>query len=377
MDEINITIIGAGVIGLSIAASFKNTSHSIYVLERHDSFGQETSSRNSEVIHAGIYYPQDSFKAKSCVQGNRMLYELCQKYSVQCVKTGKIIIACTDEEREVLHALYKKGMNNGVSLSFLDKKDIQKLEPHITTACAGIYSPSTGVIDSHGLMKHYEYRAQENGVELTYGVRVTNIDTCNDGYEISVVDSDSKRMQFKSRIVINCAGLESDVVSQMAGIDSDTYGYRLHMCKGSYFKVGNKKSSYVTHLVYPPPDHAHGVLGIHASLDCAGALKLGPDAQYVDKETMDYHVDINKRKQFYDSAKIYFPFIEEEDLYPDMAGIRPKLHGPEESYRDFVVSHEADKGFPGFINLIGIESPGLTAAPYIGQYVANMANDIM
>ncbi|MFH1563750.1 MAG: NAD(P)/FAD-dependent oxidoreductase [Nitrospirota bacterium] len=372
MEEVEITIIGAGVVGLAIAAEIADAGKEIIVIERHEQFGQETSSRNSEVIHSGIYYPRDSLKAKLCVEGNQLLYYLCSSHQIPHQRIGKLIVALNDEEVEGLEALLDKGRQNGVDdLRLLSANEVKQIEPHIKTKAA-IWSPSTGIIDTHSLMKYFETAARANGVDFAYGCEVESIEKRSCGYEIGIRDADGERFSFLSRVVINSAGLYADKVAALAGIDIDAVGYRIHYCKGEYFNLGGGKHKLVHHLIYPPPTAIS--LGIHIVLDLQERVKLGPNAFYVDE--INYVVEENHKRDFLESVRLIFPFVEEEDLSPDMAGIRPKIQAPGQSVKDFVISREEDLGLPGLINLVGIESPGLTASPAIARYVKKMVEEM-
>jgi L-2-hydroxyglutarate oxidase LhgO len=374
LDHALITIIGAGVIGLAVAAQVIGKGRDVYILEKNETFGQETSSRNSETIHAGIYYPEGSLKAETCVAGNTLLYELCQQHGIGHKKTGKLIVATKNEEVEKLEALLDQGKGNGVhDLTMLSKSKIGELEPNVE-AIAAILSPSSGIIDCHALMRLFISRAKEKGAEIVYRSKVVEIERLSDGYEVAVENS-SGSFTFKTEIIINCAGLHSDRIAQLAGIDIDQAGYKLRYCKGEYFGVSKHKSRMVDRLIYPAPEPSTGGMGIHTVLDVEGRMRLGPNARYVDE--IDYKVDESQQGVFYDSVRQFLPFIEYDDLAPEMAGIRPKLQGPGESFRDFVIRHEEDKGLPGFINLIGIESPGLTSAPAIAKYVEGIVAQIL
>ncbi len=372
LEKVEITIIGAGVVGLALAAEIADTSREILVIERHEHFGQETSSRNSEVIHAGIYYPKDSLKAKLCVEGNRLLYQICAQHQIPHQKIGKLIVALNDEEVEGLESLLARGRDNGVSdLQLLSQKEVRQMEPHINVSSA-LWSGSTGIIDTHSLMKYFETSAISKGVDFAYGCEVESIEKKTDGYEVDIRDADGERFSFLSRIVINSAGLCADKIAALAGIDIDAAGYRIHYCKGEYFSLGGGKHKSIHHLIYPPPTSIS--LGIHVVLDLQGRVKLGPNAFYVNE--IDYQVNEAHKKDFLESVIPILPFVEESDITPDMAGIRPKLQAPEDPVRDFVISHEATLGLPGLINLIGIESPGLTASPAIAKYVKEMIEEL-
>ncbi len=371
--EADITIIGAGAVGLAIAAELARHRKDILVLEKNESFGRETSSRHSGVIHSGIFYPQGSLKAKLCVAGNRKLYRLCQRYGIGHDRLGKLIVAVSKDELPELESLYKKGVANGAeSLRLISKREVNALEPYVS-AIAALWSPDTGIIDSYALMQCYEVQAVSNGAQIAFKTQVVGTERVASGYKVAVED-ESGTFSFASRVLINCAGLYSDKVAEMAGIDVDRAGYRLHYCKGEYFSVSGGKNRLVKRLIYPVPPESTGV-GIHVTLDLDGSMKLGPDAYYVDE--IDYTVDSRHKQTFYEAVKRFLPQLEPDDLEPDMAGIRPKLQAPGEDFRDFVIREESDKGLPGFINLIGIESPGITASPAIAEYVSGMVKELL
>ena len=369
-ERADIAIIGAGVVGLAIAAQLARAGRRLYVLERNDSFGLETSSRHSGVIHAGIYYPAGSLKAGLCVSGNRMLYELCQRYGIPHRQTGKLIVAGSEGETAALQSLLQRGQDNGAQgLRLLSGGELKKLQPGVGGAAA-LLSPSSGIIDSHALMGYFIASAQERGASIAYRAEVVGIDKAADGYEVTV-DDGSERYRFTAGVLINCAGLHSDRVAALAGIDPDGAGYRLHYCKGEYFSLGGR-SSPVDMLVYPLPPPDLTSVGIHLTFDLQGRARLGPGMEYV--EGIDYSVDGRNKRLFYESTRRFLPAIEYDDLQPEMAGIRPKLQLPGEAIRDFVIREESDRGLPGLIDLIGIESPGLTAAPAIADYVRRLVD---
>ena len=372
MEQVEITIIGAGIIGLSIAAELSKDSNSIFVLERNTSFGMEISSRNSEVIHAGIYYPKESLKAKTCLEGNRLLYEICENNNIPYKKTGKFIVAVSDSEINDLENLFKNAKVNGVSdVALISKHKIKQQEPNIE-AKAAIFSASTGIVDSHSLMQYFLFRAKNNGAEISFKSEVKNIEKNPRGYKVTIVDSQGEPFSFSTNIVINCAGLESDNIAKCAGIDIEKQNYVLKYCKGQYFKVCDRKSNLIQRLIYPVPHSDSAGLGIHVTPNLVGSLRLGPDDNYITRDRIDYDVDISDKDKFYQSVVKFLPFLELDDLTPDMSGVRPKLQGENEDFRDFVINEESNLGYPGFINLIGIESPGLTSAPAIAKYVKNI-----
>ena len=370
--EVDVIIIGAGVIGLAIAAEVSQTNKNVFVFEKNRTFGLETSSHNSEVIHAGMYYPENSFKAKFCVRGNALLYELCEKVNIKYKKLGKLIVAADDVESKQVERLYHQGLKNGVEgLEILARDDIKRLEPNVNVVAA-LLSPSTGVVDSYNLLRCFYGRAKENGAEFIFNTEVIGIERKNGAYQVGIRD-DEGISSVTAKVVINAAGLCSDRIAQSAGIDLAKAGYQLHYCKGQYFSLNPKKGRLVHRLVYPVPEQS-GV-GIHITLSIDGSARLGPDTKYVDK--IDYSVDENDRADFYRAAHRYLPSIEPDDLSPDFAGVRPKLQGRGEGFRDYVIRDESNKGLPGLINLIGIESPGLTASPAIAKYVAGLTDEAL
>ena len=370
MEKVDILVIGAGVVGLAIAAELSKRfdEESLVLLERHSKFGQETSSRNSEVIHAGIYYPTGSLKAKLCVEGNQRLYQFCQKWEIPHQRIGKLIIARDENEIPLLDSILTQGERNGVAdLELLDKDQVKKLEPNIRAA-AGILSPSTGIIDSHKLMLRLEWLALEQGAIIAYNHEVIGIDSKNDGYCVTYRNPAGQLESIHCRWLINCAGLNSDEIFSYLGNSIEDIGYRIYPCKGEYFSVSNSVSALVSRLIYPPPLKELKGLGIHATKSLDGRLRFGPNAIYVDK--LDYDVDENHAHEFYKAVNTYMPFLKSTDLHPDMAGIRPKIQAPGDPFRDFIVRHEVERGFKGLINLIGIESPGLTSSLTLAEVVS-------
>lgn len=372
MERVNITIIGAGVIGLGIAAELSGSHKDIIIVERNPSFGAETSSRNSEVIHAGIYYPKDSLKLRTCLEGRELIYRFCVSNKVRHKKTGKLIVAVDRSEIMDLEKLFQRGRENGVGdLRMLSKAEVGSMEPHISVEAA-IYSPSTGILDTHQFMKSLALSFEGSGGQIAYNTEVTAINRSKAGYDVTVKSGGDEEFTFNSGIVINCAGLYSDRISAMAGIDRPEY--KLKYCKGDYFRLSLSKSALIGHLIYPVPKERGAGLGIHATPDLAGSVRLGPDDKYV--ENIDYNVDASRAGAFQASVNKFLPFVDRADIVPDTSGVRPKLQGPGEAFRDFVISHEEDKGLPGFINLIGIESPGFTASLAIAGMVANIVKGV-
>lgn len=367
--DANITIIGAGVIGLAIAEKLSKSFENIFVLEKNDKFGQETSSRNSEVIHSGIYYPTNSLKAKLCVEGNKLLYDYCQKNEINYRKCGKLVVATESSEEEILQKVLKQSKINGVTDGkLLINKKIKELEPNISCVSA-IYFSSTGIVDSHGLMKSFESNSIINGVNIVYKSEVIRISNVDGGYEITVSEQGDE-YSFTTGFIINTAGLYSDNIAKMTNTYIPTD--KLYYWRGDYFAVSNSKNKLINHLIYPVP-HANNIgLGVHATLDLNHGMKLGPNAIFLENNQIEYVVDKSKQKDFYNSAKKFLPFLELDDLHPDQAGIRPKLQKPGDPTRDFIIRKETKVGHPNIINLIGIESPGLTSCLAIADYVRNL-----
>jgi len=364
MESANIAIIGAGVVGLAVAAKVSERNESVYIFEKNPKFGQETSSHNSGVIHSGIHYPKDSLKAKLCVKGNTMLYELCEKYRVPYKKLGKLTVAVEEKEIDELEKLMQQGQDNEVEgLEFLEREEVKKLEPNVEVEKA-LLSPSTGIVEPDELMNHFYAQARKNNAVLATETEVTGLKKTHGGYEVSGI-SVGEKFTVTAKTVVNCAGLYSDKIAALVGLDIDRLGYRLHPCKGDYFRLTGKPP--VKMLVYPIPKGAG--LGIHLSPDLGGSIRLGPNSYYIDK--IDYQVE-SSEKEFREDVERFLPLIRERQIQVDSAGIRPKLQGPKDPFRDFVIRHEADKGLFGLINLIGIESPGLTAAPAIGEFVSEI-----
>lgn len=362
MEKADITIIGAGVVGLAVAACVSRPERSVFIVEKNPAPGGGISSRNSEVIHAGIYYPEGSLKARLCVSGCRMLYDIAGRHGIPHQKTGKLIVAAHAGDADGLERLYEQGKQNGaLSLAMISKEKIARMEPNIK-AEAALFSPGTGIISAHHLMNYYLAKAQAGSARLVTHTQVTDMERDENGWRIFTQNDRGEKYSFSSAVVINCAGLESDTVARMIGGE-----YRLHYCKGDYCGISGVKPGMVSRLIYPAPPKNHVGLGVHLTMDLNGRMKLGPDAVYTDRAE-NYNVSREKAALFYDQARQFLPFLKPEHVTPDMAGIRPKLQGPEDAFADFAIRLDA----PGFINLVGIESPGLTASPAIAQYVKDL-----
>lgn len=362
MEQVDVAIVGSGVIGLAVAARLADEKRSLVVLERHRRYGVETSSRNSEVVHAGIYYPAGSLKSRLCHEGRRALYALAAKRPELFIrKTGKLIVAVDDEETARLEAIRERALASGAEgVELIDGARARRKVPALKAAAA-LWCPESGILDSEDLMAYYHARAEENGAMFLFGNALTAVERVSGGYALAFGESGERLL---ARTVVNAAGLHADAVARLAGFDVDAAGYRLHWCKGLYFRP--RGDFRLPHLVYPVPAK-HG-LGIHLTMDREGRVRLGPDTEFVD--AIDYEVPAERAAAFRDAAARYWSGPEINDLIPDTAGIRPKLSGPQDGFRDFVIEEETAKGFPGWINCIGIESPGLTASPAVADHVA-------
>jgi L-2-hydroxyglutarate oxidase LhgO len=366
MEKAYFAIIGAGVAGLAVAARLAKPQRSVYLLEKNDSWGQETSSRNSEVIHAGIYYPPGSLKALSCVEGRQMLYDLCLRQRIPFQKTGKLIVAVEPHELAGLEKLKTNAARNGVELSLLTKAEVARLEPRVS-CLAGLYSPETGIIDSHALMLFLLGQAQGAGAQLACRAQVLSVAREGDSYVLRI-NNQGEELDLPARVVVNCAGHHADKIAASCGIDIQGQKYEQYYLKGNYFRLSDRLRGLTRHLVYPLPQEKS--LGVHTVLDLSGGVRLGPDEEEV--KELDYRVNESRREVFYASIKKFLPCVRQEDIFPDIAGIRPQLKFPNRgAFRDFIVHEERDKGLPGLVNFIGIESPGLTSALYLAGLAAD------
>ncbi len=368
MEKVDTVIIGAGVIGLAIARQLARPGKSVFVLEQHDRFGEETSSRNSEVIHAGIYYPSGSLKASLCVRGKALLYDYCEQHSIPYRRTGKLIVATTAAETGQLKHIYSQAAANGVrDLQWLSQEELKKKEPAVT-GIAALFSPSTGIIDSHTYMQTLLMEATQNDAELVTGTRVLSV-SCNsvqDGFLVSAV-TNGETYQFQSRSLVNAAGLGAQQV--VADLPGKTSVPPLYYCKGHYYSLRGSRQPF-HRLVYPVPECNTTGLGIHATLDLAGNTRFGPDTAYID--TIDYRMPAEAPESWYAAIRRYWPDLPDGALQPDYSGIRPKLQQAGEAPRDFVIQGHETHGLPGLIHLFGIESPGLTASLALAGYVESL-----
>ncbi|MCA9608212.1 MAG: NAD(P)/FAD-dependent oxidoreductase [Myxococcales bacterium] len=357
MVDVDTLVIGAGIVGLACAAELARRGDAVLVIERHGGFARETSSRNSGVVHAGLYYPAGSLKALTCVEGRELLYARCARDGVAHRVVGKLIVATTDDEVPTLERLHALGRDNGAGdLALIDGAEVARREPAVR-AVAGLVSPRTGIVDVHGLCASYAAEARRHDAELVFRSEVTALERLADGWRVVARGPDGEASIVAARVV-NAAGLAADDVARLAGADVPRHRF----CKGDYFAI---RGARTTGLVYPVPSRAG--LGVHVTVDLGGAFRAGPDTEWVD--TPRYDVDPAKAAAFGAALRRYLPHVRDEDLAPDYAGVRPKLHAPDEPKADFVI----DARDPTMIHLLGIESPGLTAAEALARRVAAAA----
>ncbi|MCK5546054.1 MAG: NAD(P)/FAD-dependent oxidoreductase [Rhodospirillaceae bacterium] len=362
-EKIDVAVIGAGVVGLAIAAKFAKSGREVLVLESCDAIGTATSSRNSEVVHAGIYYQPGSQKAELCVRGREMLYEYCQSHGINHKKIGKLIVATDDAEIPAMEQLYQTGIKNGVlDLVILDGDELSKMEPDLK-AVGAIYSPSTGLVDSHALMLALQGDIENAGGVIALNSPVVGGRVENGAVVLSI--GGAEPMDMVCNTVINSAGHGAwDVAHAIDGVDKKTIPPH-HMAKGNYFFLQGRAP--FSHLIYPLPGKAS--LGLHYTLDLGGQGRFGPDVEWV--ENMDYGVDPDRADSFYASIKNYWPNIPLGSLTPGYSGIRPKVQAQGERPRDFIFAAEPANSL---ISLYGIESPGLTSCLAIGEKIFEMAS---
>ncbi len=360
--DIDVVVVGAGVVGLACARKLARSGHSVLILEKEGAIGTETSSRNSEVIHAGLYYPKDSLKAHLCVRGKAELYAYCTSHGIAHRKCGKLIVATSAEELYLIEALQRKGEANGVlDLVMLDKRQARQLEPALNCVAA-LYSPSTGIIDSHGYMLALQGDAEDAGASIALHAPFEGSTPIAGGFEIRVGGADP--VTITSRMLVNAAGLHGSRVATcierlpVSAIPQTGYA------KGNYFMLTGRAP--FSHLIYPAP-HAHG-LGVHLTFDLGGQARFGPDVEWVDE--IDYEVDPKRVEGFEDAVQRYWPEMPRNALVPGYSGIRPKISGPSDPAADFRIDGPQAHGIDGLVNLFGIESPGLTASLAIAEEVA-------
>jgi glycerol-3-phosphate dehydrogenase len=374
MDQANILIIGGGVVGCAIARAVSARWQDVFLVEQYPKLGMATSSRNSGVIHSGIYYPKNSLKMRHCIAGNRLTYEFCKKHNVPFRHTGKLVVAANRHEEEELAALKKKGEDNGVEgLRLIGPAEIRSREPHIAGAAA-MEVPSTGIVSAEELVHAYARVATGQGANIVTRARVVSLEPGKGTIRAGILIGDEEGAQgetIETRCVINAAGLYADEVAALLGNNS----WKIYPVRGEYCEIRGARASLINDLVYPLP-HAHGLsLGVHFTKTLWGTVLVGPTATYVDGKD-NYERGRLPIADFAHSAKTLLPEIEESDLHLGYSGLRPKLVPPEgKGIADFVIKR--DPAMPQAIQLVGIESPGLTAAPSIAEHVAQLVAETL
>jgi L-2-hydroxyglutarate oxidase LhgO len=359
MEKIDAVVIGAGVIGLAVGRALAMRGLETVVLERANAIGTATSSRNSEVIHAGIYYATGSLKARLCVSGREQLYAYCESHGIAHRRCGKLLVATSEAQRAKLAQIQAQAARNGVmDLRPLDAQQVHAIEPELN-AIGALHSPSTGIVDSHGVMLGYQGDMEAHGGALALLSPVVSISSTADGHVLQV-GGDSP-MELLARVVVNSAGLWApDLAAATAGL-APQHVPQARYAKGNYFSLAGRAP--FSHLIYPIPEAAG--LGVHLTLDLAGEARFGPDVEWIDPasaDAIDYRVDVARATGFETAIRSYWPGLPAASLLPAYSGVRPKLHGPDEAANDFELQGPAQHGVKGLMNLFGIESPGLTSS---------------
>jgi L-2-hydroxyglutarate oxidase LhgO len=363
MADLDCVVIGAGVVGLAVAREMALAGREVMVLEAEDGIGTQTSSRNSEVIHAGLYYPEGSARARLCVAGKIALYDYLRERDLAHHNCGKLLVATADSQRPKLDAILARGRHAGVhDLQLISGADAMAMEPEIT-ALAAVWSPSTGIVDSHALMLSFQGDIENAGGMLAFRTPVTGLRRENGDFVIGTGGDEPS--QITAKLLINSAGHGAPDIARLLGDFPRQMLPVQAYAKGNYFSLLGRQP--FSRLIYPTPEAAG--LGVHATVDLAGRVRFGPDVEWVASD-QDLQVDPARAASFYAAIRQYWPALPDDALVPDYAGIRPKIHREGEPMPDFRVEGPADHGVPGFVTLFGIESPGLTAAMAIGSEVA-------
>ncbi len=370
-EAVDVVVVGAGAVGLAVARALAQAGREVLVLERENAIGTGVSSRNSEVIHAGLYYEPGSLKARLCVRGKELLYAFCESHGVDHRRCGKLVVATDAAQLEGLKKIEARAQANGVPVQWLSGPEVVALEPALN-AEAALLSPTTGIVDSHGLMLALQGDIEAAGGAVALASQVVRGEVCADGLLLEVV-AEGEPMWLKARTVVNAAGLHACAVARsLQGLDARHVPTERY-AKGSYFSLAGKAP--FSRLIYPAPQDAW--LGVHLTLDLGGQAKFGPDLEWLPAEqdplAIDYTVDARRADGFYDEVRRYWPALADGALQPSYSGVRPKIYGPGDAAPDFRIDGPAQHGVLGLINLFGIESPGLTSALALGEHVANMA----
>jgi L-2-hydroxyglutarate oxidase LhgO len=363
MDNVECVVVGAGIVGLAVARALARAGREVVILEAEDAIGTHTSSRNSEVIHAGIYYPKGSLKARACVTGRKLLYAYCEEHGVPHRRCGKLIVATNEAQIPELNGIQKKAQENGVpDVVKIPAAEAKRMEPALHCVAA-LHSPSTGIIDSHSLMLAYLGDAEDAGAMLALKSPLTKVAVANSGFEIHSEDT-----RIQSRILVNSAGMRAPSVARLIdGLPAERIPTEYY-AKGNYYSLAGRPP--FSRLVYPVPEP--GGLGVHITLDLAGQARFGPDVEWLERfdPRTDYAVDPKRAERFYASIRRYWPALPDGSLMPGYSGMRPKISGPTQPAADFLIQGPAQHGVPGLVNLFGIESPGLTASLALADDVA-------
>lgn len=369
MDEIETIVIGAGVVGLAIARRLALAGREVLVLEAADAIGTETSSRNSEVIHAGIYYPPGSLKARLCVEGKAKLYSYCSEHGVPHKRLGKLIVATEEGQQARLQKIAEGARACGVDdLQLLTRAEAQAMELELS-CIAALHSPSTGIVDSHALMLALQGDAEGNGAQIAFRTQAVSGTIEGTGVVLETRSADGDELTLRARLVVNAAGHGSVPLARALAGMPPAHIPRQFFARGCYFSMARK--SPFSRLVYPVP--VEGGLGVHLTLDMGGAARFGPDVEWIDG--LDHTVDPRRADAFYAEIRRYWPALADGALQPAYSGIRPKISGPGEPAADFRIDGPRQHGIPGLVNLFGVESPGLTASLAIADHVAVLAQD--
>jgi L-2-hydroxyglutarate oxidase LhgO len=366
-ESVDCVVIGAGVVGLAVARALALAGREVIVVEAADGIGTETSSRNSEVIHAGIYYPKGSVMARTCVAGRRMLYAYCAEHGVPHRNCGKLIVATDEAERGKLGEIKGRAEANGVEgMRLLEAAEAKAMEPNLDCVAA-LFSPTTGIIDSHAYMLALQGDAEDQGAMLAFNSPVAGGRATGDGVEIEV--GGAEPMRLKCRLVVNAAGLHAPALAhRIAGLPAERVP-KAYYAKGNYFTLAGR--SPFSRLIYPVP--VPGGLGVHITIDLGGQARFGPDVEWI--ESIDYTVDPHRADKFYAAVRRYWPALKDGAIQPGYAGIRPKIVPPGAPAQDFMVQGPAEHGVAGLINLFGIESPGLTSSLALAEQVRTLAGN--
>ncbi len=363
-EAVECVVIGGGIIGLAVARALARAGREVLLLEKERWIGQDTSSRSSEVIHAGLYYPKDSLKARFCVAGRKALYDYCAERAVPHRRLGKLVVGVSEDETAALRRVVAHAEANGVDdLQWLDGAAARAMEPDLRCVAA-FHSPSTGVVDSHALMLAYQTDAENAGATIVLRAPVLEGRVTRHGFALEV--GGIERMTLEAKIVVNSAGLYApSLARRIAGIPAAAIP-RDYYCRGVYFTLSGRTP--FKRLVYPVPEHAG--LGVHLTLDMAGAARFGPDTEWIDG--IDYTVDPKRGEKFYAAIRSYWPGLPDGALQPGYAGIRPKINSPTEPAADFMIAGPETHDVPGLVNLFGIESPGITASLAVADHVVSL-----